>query len=160
MQLTCQINNRQITQHIEPDLLLIDLIRNLGYKSVKRGCDTTHCGLCTVWVDAKPVLSCAVLAARVNNLTITTLEGLETQARSVGKFLADQGAEQCGFCSPGLIMNILAMEKEFEDPSRDEIGQYLANNLCRCSGYEGQIRAISDYFKSKKLNLKKSDVRS
>ncbi len=104
MQLSCQINNRQITQQIEPDLLLIDLIRNLGFKSVKRGCDTTNCGLCTVWVDEKPVLSCAVLAARVNNLTITTLEGLEIQARAVGKFLADQGAEQCGFCSPGFVM--------------------------------------------------------
>ncbi len=150
MQIECNINNKRVKQQIEPDLLLIDFIRTLGYKSVKRGCDTANCGLCTVWVDEKPVLSCAVLAIRVSNKTITTLEGMADQAKKVGQFLADQGAEQCGFCSPGLIMNILAMEKEFIQPTRDEIGQYLAGNLCRCSGYEGQVRAIIEYFKSKK----------
>jgi carbon-monoxide dehydrogenase small subunit len=153
MQIECTINNKRVLEQIEPDLLLIDFLRSLGYKSVKQGCDTANCGLCTVWVDEKPVLSCAVLAIRVNNKSITTLEGMENQAKKVGRFLADQGAEQCGFCSPGLIMNILAMEKEFDQPTRDEIGQYLAGNLCRCSGYEGQIRAITEYFKSKKQGV-------
>jgi carbon-monoxide dehydrogenase small subunit len=149
MQIKCQINNRDITRDIAPDLLLIDFLRDLGFKSVKRGCDTANCGLCTVWVNEKPMLSCAVLTARVNGESVTTLEGLEAQAKRVGRFLADQGAEQCGYCSPGLIMNILAMEKEFAFPTREEICQYLAGNLCRCSGYEGQIRAVIQYFESK-----------
>lgn len=149
MQINCQINNQDISRDIEPDLLLIDFLRSLGFKSVKRGCDTANCGLCTVWLNQKPVLSCAVLTARVQGQVITTLEGLEEQAIRVGEFLADQGVEQCGYCSPGLIMNILAMEKEFESPTEEEICQYLAGNLCRCSGYQGQVRAITHYFESK-----------
>lgn len=155
MQINCRINNRKVLIDIAPDLLLIDFVRSLGYKSVKRGCDTTNCGLCTVWVNEKPVLSCAVLAARVDQGNITTLEGLEDEAKTVGQFLANQGAEQCGYCSPGLIMNILAMEKEFEFPTKEEIGQYLAGNLCRCSGYEGQIRAVVQYFEHKKAGSSK-----
>ena len=149
MQIECRINDKTVFENISPDLLLIDFLRNLGFKSVKRGCDTANCGLCTVWINEKPVLSCGVLTARVEGQTITTLEGLEEQAVMVGGFLADQGVEQCGFCSPGLIMNILAMEKEFAFPTREEIRHYLAGNLCRCSGYEGQIRAITRYFESK-----------
>jgi len=97
-------------------------------------------------VDEKPVLSCSVLAARVNHKAVTTLEGLEEEAKEVGRFLATQGAEQCGFCSPGLIMNILAMKAEFKNPTTEDIKQYLAGNLCRCSGYESQLRAIKNYF--------------
>ncbi len=146
MQIICRINKMEFIQDIEPDLLLIDFVRSLGFKSVKRGCDTSNCGLCTVWVDEKPVLSCSVLAARVNHKTVTTLEGLEEEAKVVGRFLAKEGAEQCGFCSPGLIMNILAMKAEFKNPTTDDIKQYLAGNLCRCSGYESQLRAIKNYF--------------
>ncbi len=146
MQITCRINKREFIRDIEPDLLLIDFVRSLGFKSVKRGCDTSNCGLCTVWVDEKPVLSCSVLAARVNHKAVTTLEGLEEEAKEVGWFLATQGAEQCGFCSPGLIMNILAMKAEFKNPTTEDIKQYLAGNLCRCSGYESQLRAIKNYF--------------
>ena len=146
MQIICRINKSEFIRDIEPDLLLIDFIRSLGFKSVKRGCDTSNCGLCTVWVDEKPVLSCSVLAARVNHKTVTTLEGLEQEAKAVGRFLATEGAEQCGFCSPGLIMNILAMEAEFKNPTTHDIKQYLAGNLCRCSGYESQLRAIKKYF--------------
>lgn len=150
MQITCQINDQDFSCEIDPDLLLIDFLRSLGFKSVKRGCDTANCGLCTVWVEQKPVLSCAVLAVRVDGKKVITLEGLESQARNFGQFMADQGVEQCGFCSPGLIMNVLSMEKEFKDPSIDEIRHYLSGNLCRCSGYEGQLRAITAYFQSKR----------
>ena len=146
MQIICRINKMEFIQEIEPDLLLIDFVRSLGFKSVKRGCDTSNCGLCTVWVDEKPVLSCSVLAARVNHKAVTTLEGLEEEAKVVGRFLAKEGAEQCGFCSPGLIMNILAMKAEFKNPTTDDIKQYLAGNLCRCSGYESKLRAIKHYF--------------
>ncbi len=146
MQITCRVNKIEISRDIEPDLMLIDFVRGLGFKSVKRGCDTSNCGLCTVWVDEKPVLSCSVLAVRVNHKQVTTLEGMEEEAKAVGRFFAKEGAEQCGFCSPGLIMNILAMKAEFKTPSTDDIKQYLSGNLCRCSGYESQLRAVKKYF--------------
>ena len=121
------------------------ILREQGYKSMKRGCDTGNCGLCTVWMDEKPVLSCSILAARANNHSIMTLEGLQKEAKVFADFMANEGADQCGFCSPGLIMNVLAMEKELKNPSEEEIKNYLAGNLCRCTGYMAQMRAITKY---------------
>ncbi|HJA70546.1 MAG TPA: (2Fe-2S)-binding protein [Candidatus Lachnoclostridium stercoravium] len=135
--------NREID--IKPDMLLIDLVRQLGCYSVKRGCETSNCGLCTVLVDGKPVLSCSTPAARADGKDVVTLEGIEEEAAAFGRFLAGEGAEQCGFCSPGLIMNVLAMEKELSHPNEEEIKEYLAGNLCRCTGYMGQMRAIEKY---------------
>ena len=91
-------------------------MRSLGCKSVKRGCETANCGLCTVFLDEKPVLSCSVLAARVDGRSVTTLEGLQEEAAEFGAFIADQGAEQCGFCNPGFIMNALALFREKPRP--------------------------------------------
>ena len=125
-------------------------MRELGFLSLKQGCDTTNCGLCTVWVDETPRLSCAVLAASIQGRQITTIEGLEQEAAAFGKFLAAEGADQCGFCSPGFIMNVLAMEKELVNPSAEEIRHYLSGNLCRCTGYAGQMRAITQYLQIKK----------
>lgn len=150
MQITCDINGKSYTREIEPDLVLIDFLRDLGFLSLKQGCDTTNCGLCTVWVEGTPRLSCAMLAAGINDRQITTLEGVETEAAAFGQFLANQGADQCGFCSPGFIMNVLAMERELTDPSEQEIKHYLSGNLCRCTGYAGQMRAIRLYLKAKK----------
>ena len=129
--------------------MLLDLLRDMGCYSVKRGCDTTNCGLCTVLVDGKPSLSCAMPAARAEEKEIVTLEGLQEEAEDFGRFLAKEGAEQCGYCSPGFIMNVIAMMRELKDPSIEEIKEYLAGNLCRCSGYEGQMRAIQNYMKEK-----------
>lgn len=125
-------------------------MRSLGCKSVKRGCETANCGLCTVFLDEKPVLSCSVLAARVDGRSVTTLEGLQEEAAEFGAFIADQGAEQCGFCNPGFIMNALALFREKPDPNEEEIKAYLAGNLCRCSGYEGQLRGIQNFLAWKK----------
>ena len=145
MQITCTVNHKRFTREISPDLLLIDFVRELGFSSVKRGCDTANCGLCTVWVDQTPVLSCSILAASVDGRHVTTLEGVEERAAAFGRFMADEGAEQCGFCSPGFIMNVLAMERELDNPSEEEIRHYLSGNLCRCTGYQGQMRAIAKY---------------
>lgn len=150
MQITFVLNGRKVSEEIEPDMLLIDLVRRMGCYSVKRGCETSNCGLCTVFLDEKPVLSCSVLAVRVDGRTVTTLEGLQEEAAEFGAFIADQGAEQCGFCNPGFIMNALAMFRENEFPSEEEIKEYLAGNLCRCSGYEGQLRGILAFLDWKK----------
>ena len=145
MQVQIKVNGKLIKDDVSCDLLLIDFLRNHGCYSVKRGCETSNCGLCTVWMDEKPVLSCSILAVRANNHSIVTLEGLQKEAKVFADFMANEGAEQCGFCSPGLIMNVLAMEKELKNPSEEEIKNYLAGNLCRCTGYMAQMRAITKY---------------
>ena len=150
MQINIILNGVKVSADVAPDTLLLDLVRSLGCKSVKRGCETSNCGLCTVFLDDKPVLSCSVLAARVDGRRVTTLEGLQEEAAEFGGFIADQGAEQCGFCNPGFIMNALALFREKEYPTEEEIKEYLAGNLCRCSGYEGQLRGIQNFLAWKK----------
>ena len=145
MKIKLWINDKIYEDYIEPDLMLIDYLRDKGFKSVKCGCDTTNCGLCTVYMDGKTVLSCAVPAARASGHRIRTLEGMAKEAEEFARFMAAQGAEQCGYCSPGFIMNVLAMAKELKNPTEQEIKEYLAGNLCRCTGYEGQYRAIRNY---------------
>ena len=150
MQINIILNGVKVSADVAPDTLLLDLVRSLGCKSVKRGCETSNCGLCTVFLDDKPVLSCSVLAARADGRRVTTLEGLQEEAAEFGSFIADQGAEQCGFCNPGFIMNAIALFREKEYPTEEEIKEYLAGNLCRCSGYEGQLRGIQNFLAWKK----------
>ncbi len=150
MDIALKLNGQPIMAAIEPDLLLIDFLREHGCLSVKRGCETSNCGLCTVFMDEKPVLSCSILAARADGHTIQTLEGLQQEAAEFTTFIADQGAEQCGFCNPGFVMNTIALLRETPDPTDDQIRAFLAGNLCRCSGYEGQLRGIRSYLDWKK----------
>ena len=145
MEITLTLNGKKLTRSVEADTILLDFLRREGCYSVKRGCDTTNCGLCTVFMDDQPVLSCGVLAARADGHKITTLEGLQKEAAEFGAFIADQGAEQCGFCNPGMIMNALALLRDKEEPTEEEIKEFLAGNLCRCSGYEGQLRGIQNF---------------
>lgn len=143
------LNGKKIEDAVSPDQPLLEYVREKGCKSVKRGCETSNCGLCTVLMDGKPVLSCTMLAVRADGHNIITLEGKQQEAEEIGSYLAKEGAEQCGFCSPGLIMNIIAMKDELTNPSEDEIREYLSGNLCRCTGYVGQLRAIKAYLVSK-----------
>ena len=150
MQIELTLNEKKIVAEIAPDMLLIDFLRSRNCFSVKRGCETANCGLCTVFVDDKPVLSCSVLAARAAGHKVQTLEGLQDEARGFAEFIADQGAEQCGFCNPGFMMNAIAMFRENPDPTDEEILTYLSGNLCRCSGYEGQLRGMHAFIEYKK----------
>lgn len=150
MEINIQLNGKEIIEDVALDTLLIDWLRKHHCFSVKRGCDTSNCGLCTVFVDDQPILSCSMLVVRVNGKKVTTLEGLQEEAEAFGKYIADEGAEQCGFCNPGLMMNAIAMYRENSDPTDDEIKAYLAGNLCRCSGYVGQLRGIKKYIAFKK----------
>lgn len=144
------LNNKPVTVDAAPDAVLLDVLRSLGMVSVKCGCENTVCGLCTVLLDEKPVLSCSVFAGRVEGHSVTTLEGLQAEAEAFVGFIADQGADQCGFCNPGYVMNTIAMLRENPDPTDDEIRAYLAGNLCRCSGYEGQLRGIRAFLNARK----------
>ena len=150
MQISITLNGRKITEDVTPKLLLIDWLRAHGCYSVKWGCETSNCGLCTVFMEDKPVLSCSVLAVRADGKKIETLEGLKEEAEEFGAFIAGQGAEQCGFCNPGMIMNAIALFQENPEPTEEEIKEYLAGNLCRCSGYEGQLRGIQAFLAYKK----------
>ena len=145
MKIEFTLNGAKARWDAAADDSLFAMLRALGMKSVKCGCETSNCGLCTVWLDGTPVLSCSVLAARVQGRSVTTLEGLQAEAACFGAYLADEGAEQCGFCAPGFIMTVLAMERELKNPTPEDIRAYLAGNLCRCSGYMGQMRAIEKY---------------
>lgn len=145
MEIEFTLNGKLTYEEITDDTTLFQLLRRKSCYSVKCGCETENCGLCTVMVNGKSRLSCSFLAARANGCEVVTLEGAEQEAKEFGTYLAAEGAEQCGFCSPGLIMNVLAMEKEEKALDDEGIKEYLAGNLCRCSGYMGQLRAVKNY---------------
>ena len=145
MEIKLTLNGKPVTASVDADKLLLDFLREQGCLSVKRGCETANCGLCTVLLDGVPVLSCSVLAARAAGHQVQTLEGLQQEAEEFVGFIADQGAEQCGFCNPGFVMNTIALLRENPHPTAEEIRAFLAGNLCRCSGYEGQLRGIRNY---------------
>ena len=150
MRINFWLNGVKKEEEIRPDTLLLDFLRSLGCYSVKRGCETANCGLCTVLVEGRPMLSCSVLAARIDGKKVITMEGLQAEAEEFGTFLANEGAEQCGFCNPGFVMNALALFRENPYPDEEEIKEFLSGNLCRCSGYEGQLRGIMNFLEAKK----------
>lgn len=150
MEVQFRLNGKQVKTEVAADSILLDVLRSLGCVSVKCGCETTNCGLCTVLLDGKSVLSCSVPAGRIDGREVYTLEGLQDEAAEIGRFLAEEGAEQCGFCSPGFIMNVIAMINEIPEPSEEAIKEYMAGNLCRCSGYMSQLRALTKYVQYKK----------
>ena len=150
MEIHFTLNNRPVSVNAKPDETLLVLLRRLGMKSVKCGCESSVCGLCTVLLDDLPVLSCSVPATRAEGRRIATLEGLREEAEPFIAFIADQGADQCGFCNPGYVMNTIALLRENPDPTDDEIRAYLAGNLCRCTGYEGQLRGIRAFLDARR----------
>ena len=150
MEIKLKLNGSTVTASVDADTVLLDFLRDRGCLSVKRGCDTSNCGLCTVLLDGKPILSCSTLAVRAAGHEIYTLEGLQQEAADFVGFIADQGADQCGFCNPGFVMNTIALLRENPDPTDDEIRAFLAGNLCRCSGYDGQLRGIRSYLDSRR----------
>ena len=150
MEIKVKLNGKVVIGYVEPDKVLLDFLREKGCLSVKCGCDTSNCGLCTVLLNGKPVLSCSMLAVRADGQEIYTLEGLQEEASEFVGFIADQGADQCGFCNPGFVMNTIALLRENPDPTDDEIRAFLSGNLCRCSGYDGQLRGIRAFLDSRK----------
>ena len=142
MKISFTLNGRPVTEDVPADQTLFSYCREHALKSVKCGCETTNCGLCTVWLDGTPVLSCAQLMCRMNGRYVTTLEGLVDESAEFATCMAEEGAEQCGFCSPGLIMNVLALKRDCPDATDEQIRRALSGNLCRCTGYASQMRAV------------------
>lgn len=128
-----------------PHATLLRALRSMGTTSVKRGCEEGECGSCTVLLDGIPQKSCMVLAYEVENRSVMTSEGLvgpDGTLHPVQQAFIDEGAVQCGFCTPGMVLVSYALLRDYPDPSDDEIKQYLSGNLCRCTGYEGIFRAV------------------
>ena len=131
---------------IEAGDYLVDVLRDNGYKSVKRGCEKSSCGACSVIVNNKIIISCTYLAIRADGKTIETLEGLQNEAAEVGEEIVNRGAEQCGYCSPGLVITAIQMKRDLGTKvSKEEIVHYINGNLCRCSGYVEQLEGIMRY---------------
>ena len=112
MELVLNINNKNVTVNVPTDEMLLDTLRNLGYYSVRCGCDTTNCGLCTVWVDDEIILSCAYPTFRAPGHKITTLEGLQEEAELLAACIASEGADQCGFCTTGMMMSAINLKRK------------------------------------------------
>lgn len=115
MEVTITLNGKKITDSVDADMVLLDFCRKHKCFSVKRGCETGNCGLCSVLLDGKPVLSCSVPIGRASGRKVDTLEGLQEEAKKFSDFFAAQGADQCGFCNPGYIVNIVALLRENPD---------------------------------------------
>lgn len=149
MEITLYINNRKYQLHQDADVILLDVLRELGYKSVKRGCDKGICGVCSIIMNNKLVPSCSLYATNCQNAKIFTIEGLKEETKDIAEFMNKEGAVQCGYCTPSLLLSIYSLQKEFRNPTDEEIKHYLVGNFCRCTGYEGNLRAIKKYFESK-----------
>jgi len=141
-----KINGEDYNLNVKPNTLLLDLIRDeIGLTGTKRGCDTGECGACTVLIDGIAVNSCLLLAAEVDGKSITTIEGLskDGQLDPLQETFIEEGAVQCGFCTPGMILSAKALLDKNPDPTEEEIKIAIAGNLCRCTGYKKIIQAIS-----------------
>jgi carbon-monoxide dehydrogenase small subunit len=149
--MTIKVNGKNISMECNPGDVLVDVLRSAGYTEVKKACGTGNCGLCTILLDGVPVPSCSILAGRADSHEITTIRGVEKEATELAGYIAAEGAEQCGFCSPGFALMVLAMKKELSSPDETAIRHYLAGNLCRCSGYEGHLRAVVNYLEANRV---------
>lgn len=149
MKITVNINGQDRELSFEPHETLLEVLRRYGYSSIRKGCDTTSCSVCTILVDDKPVHSCSYLAARAEGHKVTTVEGVKDEAEKIAKFLIEEGVDQCGYCSPGFVMTLMGLKNELKNPTDEEILDYFMGNLCRCSGYVGQLTAIKKYLEVK-----------
>ena len=135
-QIEVTVNGAAQQVDVEPRLLLVHLIReDLQLTGTHIGCDTTHCGACTVLLDGVPVKSCTVFAVQANGSEVTTVEGLEQggELHPVQQGFTEEHALQCGFCTPGMMLTSVALLEQNQDPSEDEVRQAISGNLCRCN---------------------------
>ena len=145
MRVQLSINGDTHEADVEPRLLLVHLIReNLRLTGTHIGCDTTHCGACTVLMDGRAVKSCTVFAVQANGRQLMTVEGLEQDGKLhplQESFMSEHGL-QCGYCTPGMLMTGYAFLQKNTKPSEDDIRTAISGNLCRCTGYVNIVKAV------------------
>lgn len=146
MNISMNVNGREVHGNVEGRTLLVQFLRDqLGLTGTHVGCDTSQCGACVVHVDGKAVKSCSMLAAEASDCTVTTIEGMGNEDRTLGTIqhaFQEHHGLQCGFCTPGMVMTAAELLKRNSDPSEDEIRQYLEGNMCRCTGYHNIVKSI------------------
>ena len=147
MLVTFYLNNVRVSYDVRPDEYLARTLRNHGIKSIKIGCDETSCGSCTVLLEGKPAMSCGILSASIEGKHVTTVEGIQEEAKKIAYHFAEEGADQCGFCNVGYALVIYALKRELKNPTDEQIIDYIVGNLCRCSGLQSQLNAIKAYLK-------------
>jgi aerobic carbon-monoxide dehydrogenase small subunit len=155
--ITVTVNGQQQTLDVEPRLLLVHLIReNLNLTGTHVGCDTSHCGACTVLLDGKAVKSCTVFAVQANGRSVQTIEGVAENGalHPLQEGFWERHGLQCGFCTPGMIMTSKAFLEKNPNPSEDEIRHAISGNLCRCTGYVKIVEAIQ--YAAEKLQSKET----
>ncbi len=145
MKIAFILNGRAVTWDVQPGEYLLDALRAHHVTSVKKGCDESGCGVCTVLLDGHPILSCSFLAIRASSHTVTTVDGLQEEIEKIANHFGHEGADQCGFCNPGMALTIYALKHELNNPTDAEIKHFILGNLCRCSGYQAQFVAIKKY---------------
>jgi carbon-monoxide dehydrogenase small subunit len=145
MRVQVTVNGEKHSTEVEPRLLLVHLLRErLRLTGTHIGCDTTHCGACTVLLDGRPVKSCTIFAVQVNGREVRTVEGLEQDGKlhPVQQAFSDEHGLQCGYCTPGMLMTSHAFLQRTPDPSEADIRWAISGNLCRCTGYVNIVKAI------------------
>lgn len=152
--LTFTLNGKAVSLEIPPNTLLVDLLRDrLGLTGTKVGCREGECGACTVLMDGAPVNSCILPAAKIQGRSLTTIEGLageKGQLTEIQQAFIQEGAAQCGFCTPGMIMNAKALLDRNAEPDEQEIRRSLSGVLCRCTGYQKIVQAVATAGEMKK----------
>jgi carbon-monoxide dehydrogenase small subunit len=145
MRITVNVDGTTYTDDVEPRLLLVHYLRErLGKVGTVVGCDTSNCGACTVHLDGHSVKSCSVLAVQADGADVTTIEGIarDGQLHPVQQAFHDNHALQCGYCTPGMIMQSIDLLADHPDPDETEIRHGIEGNLCRCTGYQNIVRAV------------------
>ncbi|NJJ39653.1 (2Fe-2S)-binding protein [Paenibacillus apii] len=145
IKLTCRINGQPVTAEVPPSRRLLTVLREeLGLTGTKRSCEIGRCGACMVLIDGRPVNSCLTMAYQCEGSEITTIEGLSGGGlHPVQQAFLEEGGFQCGYCTPGMVVSVVALLAENPKPSPEEIKEALSGNLCRCTGYGGIIRAVN-----------------
>ena len=144
VQIKVTVNGEERTGEVEPRLLLVHFIREtLGLTGTHIGCDTTHCGACTVVLDGRPIKSCTVFAVQASGREVMTVEGLEQGGKlhPIQEAFTEEHGLQCGFCTPGMMMTGFAFLQNNPSPSDDEVRRAISGNLCRCTGYVNIVKA-------------------
>ena len=142
---TIEINGSSFTREVDSRLLLVHFLReNLQMTGTHIGCDTTHCGACTVLMDGRSIKTCTVYTVQANGKSLTTIEGMETEGKlhPLKEGFHEEHGLQCGFCTPGMIMRAAELLEKNPNPSEEEIRMGIAGNLCRCTGYVNIIKAV------------------
>lgn len=143
--ISCTINGQKMNIFADPCTTVLDVLRDVVYLTgTKEGCGTGDCGACTILLNGKAVNACLLLANRMENAKIWTIEGMSKNGKlhPIQQAFIDEGAIQCGYCTPGFVMRTKALLEENPNPSEDEIRQGLVGNLCRCTGYQAIVAAV------------------